>query len=100
MASNTSMARHHGFRRKTRSVLTKRRRVSLSAFLIDYKVGDKVIIVIDPSQVKGMPHRRFQGLVGTVNTVMRRVIQLDVPVGGKVKKVITRLEHIKPQGGY
>ena len=55
-----------------------------------------MVIKIDPSQVKGMPHRRFNGLVGVVKEVDRRVVTLDVPVGDKVKTLIARKEHIVP----
>ena len=43
--------------------------------MIDYQPEDKVIININPAQVKGMPHRRFQGYVGVVKTVNRRSIE-------------------------
>ena len=43
-----------------------------------------------------MPHRRFNGLVGTVKDVDRRVVKLEVPVGAKVKTLIARKEHIVP----
>ena len=65
--------------------------------LIDYNPDDKVVVKIDPSQVKGMPHRRFNGLVGTVREVGRRVVTLDVPVGQKKKTLVTRKEHIVRQ---
>ena len=90
------MPRSKGYRRGTRSLLTKKEHRGLSSFLHEYKVNDKVVIDIGPSQVKGMPHRRYQGLVGTVEEVRRRSLVIKVPVGGKVKKVITRLEHVKP----
>ena len=31
--------------------------------MINYQPEDRVIININPAQVKGMPHRRFQGYV-------------------------------------
>lgn len=68
----------------------------LTRLLREYSVSDKVVIDIDPAQVKGMPHRRFQGLVGTVREVLRRSLVIEVPVGNKMKTVITRLEHVKP----
>ncbi len=68
----------------------------LTRLLREYNVNDKVVIDIDPAQVKGMPHRRFQGLVGTIKDVGRRSLVIDVPVGNKMKTVITRLEHVKP----
>jgi len=89
------LAKSHGFRRRTRSLLkaskTKR---GLSSLLIDYSPKDRVVIKIDPSQVKGMPHRRFNGLVGTVKETGRRAVTLDVLVGNKNKTLITRKEHV------
>lgn len=90
------LPRSKGYRRKTRGLLTKREDRGLTFLLHDYKVGDKVVIDIDPSQVKGMPHKRYQGLVGTVEEVRRRSLVIKVPVGNKVKKIIARLEHVKP----
>jgi len=91
------MPRSKGFRRSTRSLLKKTRRArGLSYVLIEYHVDDNVVVNIDSSQVKGMPHRRFQGLVGTVKEIRPRSLVLDVPVGNKIKKLIARLEHVKP----
>jgi large subunit ribosomal protein L21e len=66
----------------------------LSSLLVDYSPNDKVVIKIDPAQVKGMPHRRFNGLVGTVTEVGRRAVTIDVNVGNKVKKLVARKEHV------
>ncbi|HJN57752.1 MAG TPA: hypothetical protein QGF52_01900 [Nitrososphaerales archaeon] len=91
------MPRSKGFRRKTRRLLRKTKRAcGLSYVMIEYKVEDKVVVNIDSSQVKGMPHRRFQGLVGTVKEIRPRSLIMDVPVGNKIKKLQARLEHIKP----
>jgi large subunit ribosomal protein L21e len=92
------MTRSHGYRRRTRSLLTKNltSEQGLSYIMREYNVNDKVIIKINPSIVKGMPHRRFHGKVGVVEKVMRRSLLIDVKVGDKTKKVIARLEHVKP----
>ena len=89
------MAKSHGFRRRTRSLLkaTKTKK-GLSSLLVEYSPKDRVVVKIDPSQVKGMPHRRFNGLVGTVKDVGRRSVTLDVIVGDKTKTLIARKEHI------
>ena len=76
--------------------MRKKAKKGLSSLLREYKVNDKVVIDIDPSQVKGMPHRRFQGKVGVVKKVGRRALMIDVPMGDKIKRVIARLEHVKP----
>ena len=92
------MPRSKGYRRKTRSLLTKDRKVDcgLSSIIREYNVNDKVVIKINPSIVKGMPHRRYHGKVGIVEKVFRRALLVNVREGGKVKKVIARLEHVKP----
>lgn len=66
--------------------------------LQDYKVGDKVVISIDPSEHKGMPHRRFHGRIGIVDKVGRRAMSVKVNIGNKEKTVVTRLNHVKPLG--
>lgn len=85
-----------GYRRKTRSRFRARGVPTMAPFLRTYRISDKVVIDIDPSQVKGMPHRRFQGLVGTVHEVRGRALVIRVPVGHKTKTVVARLEHVKP----
>ncbi|MEM2761047.1 MAG: hypothetical protein QXU32_12200 [Nitrososphaerales archaeon] len=92
------MPRSRGIRRKTRHIFQKRFVRGLSYLLHDYKPGDKVVIDIDPSEHKGMPHRRFQGKVGIVDYVGRRTVTVKVNIGNKEKTVKARLNHIKPLG--
>jgi large subunit ribosomal protein L21e len=92
------LAKSHGFRRRTRSLLRSSEKKGLSSLLREYSPNDRVVIKIDPAQVKGMPHRRFNGLVGVVTETGRRTITLQVPVGDKMKKVIARKEHVAPLG--
>ena len=90
-----------GPRRKSRSVLTKRVRekgkLGLSRLLAEYEVGDKVIINIDPGIHKGMPHKRFQGKVGTVVEKRGKAYVLDLPQRKTSKYIIAGPEHIKKQ---
>lgn len=88
------MPKSHGARRRTRSLLRSSTKRGLSNLLVEYSPQDKVVIKIDPAQVKGMPHRRFNGLVGTVTDVGRRAVTVDVAVGNKVKTVVARKEHL------
>lgn len=91
------MPRSHGTRRKSRSVLTKDNIVrGLSYLLIDYKVGDKIIVDIDPREHATIPHRRFQGKIGIVKAVGRRTLKVAITIGNKQKILQTRLNHIKP----
>ena len=91
------MTQSHGFRKKTRSIMTKDNVVrGLSYLLIDYKVGDKVIVDIDPSEHNTTPHRRFQGKIGIVKEVGRRSLKIVVQISDKKQKILqTRLNHVK-----
>lgn len=90
----------HGYRRKTRALLRKgpreRGKSSISRLLYEYKPGDKVVIDIDPSVHKGMPHRRYQGKVGIIIGKRGRAYEISVTQGDAVKQIIVRPEHIKP----
>ena len=90
------MPRSHGSRRKSRSVLTKDNILrGISYLLINYSVGDKVIIHIDPSEHKTMPHRRFNGKIGRILEIGKRIIKVSVIVGNKEKILHTKRNHIK-----
>ena len=78
--------------------MTKKSPRGVSFLLREYKVGDQALIIIDPRQHKGLPHRRYHGKVGIVRIAGRRAITLDVKLGNKTKTLITRLDHIKPFG--
>jgi len=89
------LPKSHGARRRTRSLLrASPEKKGLGSLLVEYSPKDKVVIKIDPAQVKGMPHRRFNGLVGTVTEVGRRAVTVEVPVGNKLKTLVARKEHL------
>jgi len=89
-----------GFRSKTRSLLRKRPRergkLGLSRILQTYEPGDKVVIKIDPSVHKGMPHRRYHGRVGVVVGRRGHAYIVNVTQGKAVKEIIVRPEHLTP----
>ena len=78
--------------------MTKRRPRGVSFLLREYNVGDRALVIIDPRQHKGLPHRRYHGKVGIVTEVGRRAVTLRVKLGNKPKTLITRMDHIKPFG--
>lgn len=98
MTTKKPHGRSHGFRHKSRSVLTKRQPRGVSFLLREYNEGDRALVKIDSRQHKGMPHRRYHGKVGIVRAVGRRSITLHVKLGNKTKTLITRFDHIKPFG--
>lgn len=90
------MPRSHGSRRKSRSVLTKSNVLrGITYLLINYKIGDKVMINIDPSEHNTMPHRRYQGKIGTVLEVGKRIVRIAIQIGNKEKILQTKRNHIK-----
>lgn len=94
------MGKSKGYRAKTRSLLRKRPRergtTGLSKILHEYKPGEKVVVKIDPSVHKGMPHRRYHGRIGIVANKRGRAYVVNVTQGKAVKELIVRPEHLKP----
>jgi large subunit ribosomal protein L21e len=68
---------------------------SLGRLLVNYNIGDKVDIVIEPSQQKGMPHRRFHGKVGEILRKQGNAYIVKVNDLNKEKSLIVRPEHLK-----
>lgn len=95
------MKASRGFRHRTRKLLRKHIRERgavppLSLLLQEYKPGDKVYIIINPSVVRGMPHRRYHGKVATVVGKRGKAYILQLKVGSKMKTLIVRPEHLRP----
>ncbi len=94
------MRHSHGYRNRSRKVFRHEPRTrgygGLSRLMYEYKVGDYVIIDVNPTFIKTAPHRRYQGKVGRVIERRGRAYVLEVRVGGKIKKIITTPEHLVP----
>ncbi|RLG81056.1 MAG: 50S ribosomal protein L21e [Thermoprotei archaeon] len=90
-----------GFRRHTRKVLRKHVREKgaippLSLLMTEYKLGDKVHIVINPSIHKGMPHRRYHGKTGEIIGKRGKAYIVKVRINDKEKELFIRPEHLRP----
>ena len=90
-----------GYRHRTRKLLKKNIREKgaippLSTVLRTYNVGDKVHIKINPSIVKGMPHRIYHGKTGTVIGKRGKSYIIEVYAGNKRKLLFVRPEHLQP----
>jgi large subunit ribosomal protein L21e len=77
----------------------ERGKIKMSKLLQEYQPGNRVVVRIDPSIQKGMPHRRFHGKTGTVTEKRGRSYVVTVPQGNAVKEIIVRPEHIEPFKG-
>jgi len=95
------MAHHNGPRKKTRykfkKDLRKRGIVPVTSLIQRFDIGQKVHVVVEPSIQKGMPHRRFHGMTGTIVGQRGRAWLLSIRDGGKEKIVIARPQHLKAQ---
>lgn len=91
--------RSKGYRSRTRNLFRKKPRekgkVGLSRLLRTYNPGDKVMIRIDSSVHKGMPHRRYHGRIGVIKAKRGRSYIIEVAVGKQTRTVIARPEHIE-----
>lgn len=92
-----------GYRAGTRRLLKKAPRekgkLKLSKLLYEYQPGSQVIIKIDSSVQKSMPHRRFHGKIGTVVNKRGRAYVVSVSQGDAIKEIIVRSEHLEPYKG-
>ncbi|MBU0530410.1 MAG: 50S ribosomal protein L21e [Nanoarchaeota archaeon] len=84
-----------GFRVGTRNLLKKsfRSKFKPETYLRSFNVGDRVVIKINPSSQKGMPHSRMQGNIGEIVKKVGNAYM--VKITNKNKSVITRPEHLK-----
>ncbi len=90
--------RKKGYQMNTRALFRKdpreRGKTTLSKILQSYSEGDKVVIKIDSSVHKGMPHRRYHGRVGVVTAKRGRSYVIHVTQGDATKEIIVRPEHL------
>ncbi len=97
------MRKSKGYRAGTRRLLKKepreRGKIRLSKLLYEYEPGSQVVIKIDPSVQKGMPHKRYHGKIGTIVNKRGRGYVVTVAQGEAVKEIIVRSEHLEPYEG-
>ena len=68
---------------------------SITRALQQFKEGESVNIVIDPSVHKGMPHIRFQGHTGKIEGKQGGSYLVGINDGKKHKTLIIRSEHLR-----
>ena len=92
-----------GYYSGTRSLLKKPTREKgkpkIGKILQEYALGSQVIIKMDSSVQKSMPHKRFHGKIGTVVEKRGRGYVVRVPQGEAVKEIIVRSQHLEPYTG-
>ncbi|RLF38964.1 MAG: 50S ribosomal protein L21e [Thermoplasmata archaeon] len=91
--------RSKGIRSKSRHILRKKTRERglspITRSLREFKEGEYVHIVLDPSIQKGMPHIRFHGYTGKIKGKQGEAYLVGIRDGGKQKTLIVRPEHLR-----
>jgi len=94
------MRKSKGYRARTRRLLKKEPRekgkLRISKLLHEYPPGSSVVIKIDSSIQKGMPHRRYHGKIGTIIDKRGRSYVISITQGDAIKEIIVRPEHLEP----
>ncbi len=92
-----------GYYSGTRSLLRKPTRAkgkpNIGKILHEYAAGNQVIIKMNSSVQKSMPHKRFHGKIGFIVEKRGRGYVVSVPQGEAVKQIIVRSEHLEPYTG-
>ena len=92
-----------GYYTRSRRLLKKKPREKgkpkLGKLLTKYEPGSQVIIKMDSSVQKSLPHKRFHGKIGTVVEKRGRGYVVSVSKGDAVKEIIVRSEHLEQYKG-
>ncbi len=92
-----------GYYTRARKLLKKPIRetgkLNISKLLTKYEIGSKVIIKMDSSVQKSLPHKRFHGRIGIILEKRGRGYVVSVTQGKAVKTIIVRSEHLEPYAG-
>ena len=93
------MVKSKGFNNRTRKLFRKQSRKrglkSLRYLLEPVHVGEKVDILLNSSIQKGRPHRRYNGMSGTVVEQRGQSFVISLKVGRMDKVIISRPEHVR-----
>jgi large subunit ribosomal protein L21e len=89
-----------GFRSRSRGTFTKEVREKglppVTRYLRDFAIGQKVVVVIEPSDPHGQPHPRYQGRTCTVVARSGKAYRIEFLDGGKRKELIATPIHLAP----
>lgn len=93
------VTRSHGFRVGTRKRLSKKTRdkgrIKIRKVLQEFKPNDRVIIDVDSSVHKGMPHKRFFGKHGVILERRGNAYMIKIKGKGNEKTIICSTSHLR-----
>ncbi len=87
-----------GFRTGTRRKFKKahKAKFTVERYLVEFHPKQRVVIDVEPSSAKNMPHYRYKGKVGVVVRKRGQAYVISVKLGNKDKTLMLRPEHLKP----
>jgi large subunit ribosomal protein L21e len=87
-----------GFRTGTRRKFKKphRAKFTVERYLVEFRPRQRVMIDVEPSSPKNIPHYRYKGKVGVVVRKRGQAYVVSVKLGNKEKTLMLRPEHLKP----
>lgn len=88
-----------GARRLLKKAPREKGKPKIGKLLKEYDPGTQVIIKMDSSVQKSLPHKRFHGKIGTVLEKRGRGYVVSVADGAAVKQIIVRSAHIEEYKG-
>jgi large subunit ribosomal protein L21e len=86
-------------RRLLKKTTREKGKLNISKLLTKYEIGSKVIVKMDSSVQKSLPHKRFHGKIGVVIEKRGRGYVVSVPKGNSIRNIIVRSEHLEPYRG-
>ena len=88
-----------GLRRKSRSKLRKnirqRGKISVTKYLQEFNIGDRVYLKAEPSIHKGMYNLRYHGKAAVVKGKQGKCYIVELKDNTKIKNFIVRAIHLK-----
>lgn len=89
--------RTKGPRRRTRNKMRRspKEKTTVNRFLEEFITGENVLIKIESSSHRALPHPRFKGKAGIVTGMKGRSYMVEIRDGGLKKTIITSPEHLR-----
>ena len=86
-----------GFRARTRRKFKKEHKAKFTVerYLREFEPGQRVMIDVEPSSTKNIPHYRYKGKIGQVVRKRGQSYVVAVKLGNKEKTLMLRPEHLK-----
>jgi large subunit ribosomal protein L21e len=86
-----------GFRARTRRKFKKlhRAKFTVEKYLVQFEPGQIVMINVEPSSTKNMPHYRYKGKTGVIVRKRGQAYVVAVKLGNKEKTLMLRPEHLR-----